>query len=257
MNTKSMKTSLSLAAALGALAMPAQAAVTFLSSLQNDSLSEISNWSSTGTSKSSDLDGNNFYGSDGYTWMNNSGGGGAEAVLYSPIESGPSYTSGIAYTGSGTGVSGSYFAADDRLDSSGAGAVNVGYAGVNHNGTTGATTLQELFAYTMNRDMADGETIRLGVVLDSLADGVVGADALRIVAGGTADATGLNRSGVMDMYFFDITGLSSGEEIQIWGSKATNTDGGYNAITIGGVTLTRLTFLSHPPPSCSALVDSH
>ena len=240
--------------ALGALAIPAQASVVFVGSLQNDSSSEISLWSDTGTTKSLDLDGNNYYGSDGYSWMNTDDATGAfTTVFHGLAESAPSYTSGIAYTGSGTGSVGSsasFSGADDRLIPAGTGTddVNVGYAGINYGSSTGATVMQELFAYTMNRDMVVGETIRLGVVLDSLNDPGIGADALRVVAGDTADATGVTRSSVMDMYFFDITGLSSGEEIQIWGSKATDTTG-FNAITIGGVT-----FDSVPEPSTTALL---
>lgn len=160
--------------ALGALAIPAQAAVSFVSSLPNDSSSEISEWSKTGTAKSSDLDGNNYYGSDGYSWMNASGSGGTTTVFASLVESAPSYTSGIAYTGSGAGsssYSGSYGAGtDDRFNPEGTGTANfsVGYAGINYSSTTGATVLQEIFSYTMNRNMSVGETIRLGVVLDSL-----------------------------------------------------------------------------------------
>ena len=219
------------------VAVTASANVVFVGSLQNDSSAEISGWSSRSTAKSLDSDGDNYYGTDGYTWMNtDDSSGSAVALLHSYVESAPSYVGGIAYTGTGDGVSGSWSGADDRLLPDGTGSANVGYAGADHTGTTGATVLQELFSYTMNRDMAADETIRLGVVLDSLNDTLIGADSLRIVAGGTADATGLNRSSVMDMYFFDITGLSSGEEIQIWGANAAGSPSWLNAITIGGVT---------------------
>ena len=53
-----------------ALVTSANAAVTFAGSIQNDAGSEISGWSSTTTAKSLDIDGNNFYGSNGYAWMN-------------------------------------------------------------------------------------------------------------------------------------------------------------------------------------------
>lgn len=91
-------------------------------------------------------------------------------------------------------------------------------------------------------------------MLDSLNDTAVGADSLRIVAGGgTADAVLVgNRNSVMDMYFFDITGLTSGQQIQIWGAKTadvTSVEGtNLNAITISGVT-----FDSIPEPSAALL----
>lgn len=230
----------------------AQATVTFVGSLQNDISMQISAWSNTSVTKTLDLDSNNGYGSDGYAWMNsNDADGNPKAVFESLIESAPAYfTGGIAYTGAGSGVSGSFAGSDDRLLPDGTGSANVGYAGVNYNDTTGATVIQSLFGYTMNRDMNVGETFRVGVVLDSLNDTVIGADFLRLVAGAfSADATGISRSGVMDMYFFDVTGLASGETIQIWGAKNANVSNfGFNAITIGGVT-----FDSIPEPSAALL----
>jgi hypothetical protein len=231
-----------LALVLGILALVcntglAAPGVIFVGSIQNDSSSEISEWSDSAVTKSLDIDNDDLYGTDGYSWVNTSDSGNPVAVLASLDESAPSYAAGIAHTGAGGGVSGSYSGADDRRNAADTADVNVGYAGPNYNGTTGATVLQELFAYTMSSDMLNGETIRVGVVLDSLNDTVVGADSLRVVAGGaSADATGVARSGVIDMYFFDISGLTSGQEIQIWGAKSVdNSNYGYNAITIGGV----------------------
>jgi MYXO-CTERM domain-containing protein len=233
-------------AALAAItiAIPAQAAVTFVGSLADDNSSQISAWSNTSTTKTLDLDANNYYGSDGYAWMNTDDSSGfPKAVLHSIAQSSaPAYfTSTIGYTGAGAGTSGSFVAADDRLLPNGTGSANVGYAGADYNETTGATVLQSLFGYTMSRDMNVGETIRLGVVLDSLNDTVIGADSLRLVAGSNfADATLVTgkRNGTMDMYFFDVTGLTSGEKIEIWGAKTADVSNfGYNAITISGVTL--------------------
>jgi hypothetical protein len=245
-------------AAIAFAATPANAAVTFFSdSLLNDVGNQISSWSSSAVTKTSDIGADNRYGTDGYTWMNANNSGTVTTALASIAESAPSYASGgIAYTGAttegGSGVSGSFSGADDRLLPNGTGTANVGYAGVNYFGATGnpQNTMQQLFAYTMTRSMNIGETIRLGVVLDSLSDAAIGANALRIVAGGTADATGVaSRSGVMDMYFFDITGLTSGQNIEIWASKTgTNQANGFRAITIGGVT-----FDSVPEPSTTLL----
>jgi hypothetical protein len=216
-----------------------QGAVVYVGSLMEDSGSEISDWNVTGTAKSLDLNGDDIYGTSGYAWLNASDESGGNGVLYGLVEYAPSYTDGIAYAGTNAGISASYNAADDRRDVADTTYVNVGYAGPNYSETNGATTVQALFAYTMNRDMDVDETIRIGVVLDSFNDGsIIGADSLRIVAGGdSADATGLNRTSVIDMYFFDITGLTSGQTIEIWGAKNVDESNfGLNAITIGGVT---------------------
>lgn len=256
-NTMKHKTTNTLFICATALALPisTQAAVTFVGSLQEDFGSQISSWSSASVTKTQDIDNNGYYGSDGYAWMNSvSLDGGAVEVLTGVAESVPAYfNSSIAYSGSGTGVSGSFSGAADRLLPDGTGSANVGYAGPNYAHTTGATVLQQMFAYTMNRNMSVGETIRVGVVLDSLNGTVIGADQLRLVAGdGFADATGISRSGVMDMYFFDVTGLTSGQQIQIWGAKNADViwpdNVVYNAITIGGVT-----FDSIPEPATALL----
>ena len=90
---------------------------------------------------------------------------------------------------------------------------------------------------------------QFGVVLDSLADSAVGASSLPLVAGGNADATiAGNRTGVMDMYFFDIAGLTSGQQIQIWGANDASTNDITRAVTIGGVT-----FDSIPEPGAALL----
>lgn len=139
----------------------ANAAVTFSGTLTNDIGTQISFWSSSTVAKTQDIGGDNRYGTDGYTWMNNSNNFGAPAgVLASLVQSAPSYTGGIAYTGTGEGASGSFNGADDRLLPSGTGTANqnVGYAGANHATLTlrSTTTLQQLFAYTMNRNMNVG-----------------------------------------------------------------------------------------------------
>ena len=232
-----------------ALVTSANAAVTFAGSILNNASSEVSSWSSTSAAKTLDIDGNNFYGSNGYAWMNNSGSGGVAGVFDSLTAVSPSYTGSITYSGAGPGVSGSFSGAGDRLDPTGVTPTNVGYAGANVGGNV--STLQSLFTYTMNRDMVAGETIRVGITLDSLATGVIGADSLSLSAGGVAAASGLNRNSSLDMYFFDVTGLVSGDTIQILGAKAADSSGsGYNAITIGGVTFDSVVV---PEPSSALL----
>lgn len=234
-----------IAVALAALALSAlstNANVSYVGSIQDNSNSQVSSWSDVNVAKTFDLDGDNYYGSDGYTWMNDSGNSAGTLVLNSLVESAPSYAGGIAYTGAGVvlngepGRSGSTAGAADRLLPDGTGTANVGYAGVNYGNTTGATVLQTMFAYTMNRDMVANETIRLGVVVDSLA-GTVGIDLLQVRVGANiASATGLNRNASMDMYFFDLTGLATNDQIEIWGSKDVDDASNFNWLMINGAT---------------------
>lgn len=221
--------------------------VTVVGSLQdNPNTAEVGRWSRTSVAKTFDIDGDDYYGTDGYTWTNDNNSGGKQAVLTSLTESVPTYlTGGIVYTGAGAGASGSFTGAEDRLNPTDTGVENVGYAGVDYaSGSAAVQTLQEVFAYTMARDMFKGETIRMGIVLDSLGDPQIGADALRIVAGTALVDVALvtnSRNGSMDMYFVDIKGLSAGDEIQIWLSNATISTATFNAATIGGVTFDSFT----------------
>lgn len=236
----------------------AASAVSFVGSLANNpNTFEIGRWSRTSVVKTFDIDGNNFYGTDGFTWMNEGNSGAKQAVLANLVESAPSYfTGGIAYTGVGSGASGSFSGSENRLNPTDTGVANVGYVGVDlPSGDAGILVLQEAFSYTMVRDMLGGETIRMGIVLDSLADPQIGADALRVVAGGgMADATIVagSRNASMDMYFFDITGLAQGDDIEIWVSNATVSTAGFNAATIGGVTFDSV--INIPEPATSLLI---
>jgi len=221
----------------------ASAAVTFIGSIEDNSSLEVSRWSDVATIKSFDIDGDNFYGTDGYFWANGSNLGGIVGVLASSAASSPSYTGGIAYSGTGSGQSASFNGAANRLGPAGSGNVNVGYAGVNYAANdTAVQTLQDVFTYTLTRDLAAGETLRLGVVLDSLAGGTettVGADSLAVVAGGTANAiiVGNSRNSNMDHYFFDISGLSSGDNITIQlANAAASSNANWNGATLGGIT---------------------
>lgn len=229
------------------------AAVSFVGSLENNpNTFEIGRWSLASVVKSFDIDGNNLYGSDGYALMNTTNSAAAAGPLDSITQSAPSYTLGIAYTAASAGFSSSYFGAEDvLLPGNTGGTLNLGYAGVDAAPNV-VVPLQEVFAYTLNRNMATGETFRVGIILDSLADTQIGANALRLVAGANqADATLVagSRTGRMDMYFFDVTGLTNGEEIQIWlGKEAT---AGINAATMGGVMFDSITV---PEPSIGLLL---
>ena len=254
MKTTAIKTvgiSLFLVAGFG---LQTRGSIIVIGSLENVNPFEPGRWSSTGTAKTFDIDHNDYYGSDGYSWMNAAINTTLLPPLANLVESVPSYfSSGIAYTGAGAGVSSAFTGAQDRLDPTGSYGVNVGYSGVDYpDNDLGVATLQEVFSYTMNRDMLYRESIRIGVVLDSLGDPQIGANALRLVAGASqADATLVtnSRNGVMDMYFFDVYGLNSGDDIEIWLSKEAT--GGINAATIGGVTFDSMIV---PEPSGLALL---
>lgn len=235
------------------VAHSASAAISYFNHLANNPNDfEVGRWSRSTTIKTYDLDGDNVYGSDGYVLMNTSNAGSLVGVLASSLESAPSYTTAISYTGAGAGASGSFNGAENVLNPGATAAVNLGYAG--YTGPAGAAIpLQELFTYTMNRDMTGGETIRLGIITDSLSGELrVGITELRVVAGGlSADATvgAWNRTAGVDMYFFDITGLSNGDEIEIWGANSNTAGANFNLATIGAVT-----FDSVPELSTAALL---
>lgn len=251
------------ASGLSSLCGDACAAIVFHASLENNPTStagpsqfEIGRWSRTTTIKTYDIDGDNFYGSDGYVLMNTSNLAAAVAALDSSIQSTPSYLSAITFSGAATGTggaggySGSFSDAAQVLTPADSGpTLNLGYAGYRDDTDNTAVPLQELFSYTMNRNMDAGEIIRLGVITDSLSgEPRVGVTSLRVVAGADfVDAIMVagNKSDTLDMYFFDVTGLSLNDEIQIWGGNSYNS-GNFTAATISGVTFDSTLLVPEP-----------
>jgi hypothetical protein len=217
---------------------------------------EVGRWSRASTIKTFDIDGDNIYGTDGYILMNTSNDPAQVGPLVSSTASTPSYLSGISYSGPvANGRSGSHSNAAAILppgDPGGAN-LNLGYAGIDVD-TGGEITHQELFSYTLNRDMTTGETIRLGVIADSLADARVGVTSLSIVSGSDfAHATIVPNgdNALLDMYFFDISGLSNGDDIEIWGGKTVGGNGAFTWAAISGVTFDSVVI---PEPSSLALL---
>ncbi|MGJ8655204.1 MAG: PEP-CTERM sorting domain-containing protein [Akkermansiaceae bacterium] len=217
---------------------------------------EAYNWSNASVSKTYDIKGNDLYGTDGYAVFNTTGTG--NAALSSLEESAPIFASGgvaAEMANSSGAFSNAGGSTGNILQASGTGNWRLGYAGFSGAANT-AIGLTDLYSFTMTSDMAAGETLRFGVFGGSNNNDLrLDFTDLAVVAGGdTAVATGLNRGAnlgnVADIYFFDITGLVTGDKIIIQAANSNASAGNnFNRATIGGAT-----FDVVPEPSSTALL---
>ena len=116
--------------------------------------------------------------------------------------------------------------------------------------------LTDLFSFTLTADQAIGEKLRLGVFGGSNNnDTRIGFTQLQVTAAGlsaslTEDRADNTNNGV-DLYFFDISGLSAGDEIVVSTANDNTVGANFNTTSIGGLTFD--TFVV-PEPSSSALL---
>ncbi|MBN8458356.1 MAG: hypothetical protein J0M04_11030 [Verrucomicrobia bacterium] len=203
------KSYLILTAGLLALAAAARAAtVTYVGSVEGVQVTE---WRTTTTVKSLDIDGDNQYGTYGaVTWTVGSTG---EQPLTSS-NPGWAYGAGVSY---GEFINGAY-ADIDHVTSPG------------NNSDTGIYAVQWggtfIFEMTGNASTYTGMTVRVGFMADVLSPAEWAADnsktfRLLQTTGGSGDSGtislrgGSAGNGVPEMYFFDISGLTAGNRFQI------------------------------------------
>lgn len=189
---------------------------------------EVTDWRSTGTTKTLDIDGDNAYGSSlgAVHW----------AVAGVNQQSLGSATFGWGFDGStGQANSGAYVSIDSAAQPISAAVSNTS-AGIVFG--TPAT-----FNFELTGVPADytGKFVRVGVMADVLSAGEWAADifkGLQIVqtVGGSGDSGtialrgGAAGDGVPEMYFFDITGATAGDRFQIRGLNSvggTSVQAGY------------------------------
>jgi hypothetical protein len=173
---------------------------------------EVTDWRSTGTTKTLDIDGSNAYGSSlgSVHWTVGSRG---QQVLASS-------TLGWGFVGSGSQfINGGYPSIDN-------GSLAVSATVTNANAGIALTS----FEFELTGVAADytGKTVRVGIMGDTLTSGEWAADTfkgLRLLqtVGGSGDSGtiaergGAAGNGVPEMYFFDISGVSPGNRFQIQG----------------------------------------
>ena len=224
-------------------------------------LSEVNQWSDATFAKTLDIDGDNIYGTDGF-FLPNTTDQDAGAGSFVPLEVVPSFTSAAAPSGTNN-ISGNFQNnggttgfIEDPDDS--AAFIRLGYAGFNGGAGGVAVPLTDLFTYTLTADQAVGETLRLGVFGGSNnSDTRLGFTDLQVSAGGltasTTDPRDTNTGNAVDLYFFDITGLVTGDEIVISAANSNVIGNNFNAATIGGVTFDTVIAQAVPEPSSLGL----
>ena len=179
----------------------------------------------------SDIDSDGVLGSDGY------------AFVRGPIEFvQPSYGILTDVSGAQFNGNGSYSLVDDPLTTPGATPTTIN--GGTWNG--GTATHGRL---TLNRDLLANETIRVGVMVDNLDHVNWNAASIRVTdsSGGDsgqiilADST---ENQIPDWYYFDITGLTSGQTVDFSATQGIN-----GGATIGAISLDSVV----PEPSRAVL----
>ncbi len=231
-----------LAAALIFAACSGHAATTtFVGSIADNAGSEVTQWRTATTVKTRDVDGNNIYGSSGYSiFRGDQGGGGATAWNTQILEV---QVPGLSLMQAGAGTTGTLprvgnFNGATDWDSPLGGTRNMGYAGPRRApATDGAVPLTQAFTYSVQQNFSN--VLRMGIVSDGFGDSHIPLANLRVIAGGSqADATIVANpvNSAPDMYFFDLNGLQSGDTIEIWMEGVIGADTTFSWPTINGVT---------------------
>ena len=218
--------------------------------------SEVIQWSDTTFDKTQDIDGDNRYGTTG-VFLSSTTAQFAGQASQQPFSRLPTTSAVVNLEGSSNGnfqnnngTTG--FIQNDANDA----IIRLGYTGIQVGGGE-AIPLTDLFSFTLNADQAVDETLRLGVFGGTNNNDLrIGFTELQVTAGGidssivTSDRTA-NSGNAPDLYFFDITGLSAGDEIIISAANSNTTGNNFNTASISGFTLDTAVV---PEPSSAALL---
>jgi hypothetical protein len=187
-----------------------------------------------------DIDGDGVLGTDGY------------AFVRGPLEIvNASYGT---LSGNGTSVyngNGSYALVDDPITTPGGAPTTVFGGTWNPTPGVGIQTSGPIATFTATQDMTSADIIRLGIMIDNLDGSAFNSSAIRVTDSNGGD-TGLIDVSTTDFnnltpdwLFVDITNLSSGDTVDIFGTGGTN-----GFATIGSLSLDSLTT---PEPTTIAL----
>ena len=179
--------------------------ITYVGSVEG---TEVTDWRTSSTTKSFDVDGDNVYGTFGAIHF---------TVASENIHPTGSTNPGFSY-----------------INTTGGQFTNAGYSDVDHitnaptNTDAGLKSRSFRFSLTGDANTYVDQRVRIGIMNDILAPTEYAADnlkALRVVGvnttGNSGDISlrgGAAGNGVPEMYFFDITGMSAGDQFEIIGS---------------------------------------
>jgi hypothetical protein len=192
--------------AFAAIAFTANASAATIAYVNNVVGNEVTDWRTTSTNKSLDIDGDNFYGT--YAAVNWTQGATNE-------QGGAPSTPGWAYIAGGGQFT------------------NAGFTDIDHitnfptDGDAGIITDSFTFELTGTASTYLGQTVRIGVMQDMLSAGERAADTFKglqfvqTAGAGSGNSgiisvrAGAAGDGVPEMYFFDITNVTAGDRFQI------------------------------------------
>ena len=222
--------------------------------------SEVIQWSDSTVTKTLDIDGDNRYGTDGVFLVSTTAQNAAQGTAVT-FERTPAFTAPVAasatnnFTGNFQNANGTTgFLQNDANDAT----IRLGYSGFNVGSNNTAIGQTDLYTYTLTADQAIGETLRLGVFSGTNnGDPRLGFTELQVTAGGDSataiDPRDTNTGNAPDLFFFDITGLVTGDEIVISAANSNLEGNNFNAVTIGGITFDTA-IVAIPEPSSLALL---
>lgn len=215
---------------LALLPASAKAATVVFSGVINDNAgSEISQWKTASTAKTLDADGDNVYGTLAHLFYTIEFKG--QNTLYSfdgsdgPVGPFPGYSVVDHPAGDGTTPG------DIQVRTT----------------TSGPTFDTNHIMFTFSALAGSPANVRIGIATDGIDGGGGYASAsigLRQVAGSSAEHTMTSTNDTLDMVFFDVTGIATGDQFEVFGDTGTN----------GYATHQFVTWDVVPEPSSAALL---
>lgn len=230
-----------------AIAFAANASAATIASVGDVTGSQVTDWRTTTTTKTLDIDGNNRYGSYGAVHW-----GVATANLQTLGSTTPGIAITRAITGTGT-FTGAGYTDIDHINNFPADTD----AGIAH-GIPAATLIIEL---TGTASTYVGQTVRVGIMHDFLALGERAGDTFKGLSivqtlGGSGNSGvipvrgGLGGDGVPELYFFDITNAVAGDRFEL---RGLNNVGGTSGAAAASGYLGPVSFDVIPEPSVALL----
>jgi hypothetical protein len=178
------------------------ATITYYDSVLNDTGSEVTQWRTSTTNKSMDIDGDNIYGTFG-------------GIAY-----GDAVVGAMTFIGaqSQVGPFAGYATIDDIN-----GGVDRQVRTTSNSGAAGSDIV--MYTFELNTAVAANQILRVGIATDGLDNGsfAPGSIGLNEVGGsGLAERVTVADNAIIDMYFFDVTGgVSAGTQFQVFADSGT------------------------------------
>ena len=207
------------ALALLAISGPARSAtISFAGVINDDAGAEISEWKTAGTVKTLDADGDNIYGTVAHLFYRVIFAGQNTLYQFNSSESHVGPFAGYAVVDHPDGVS-----ADIQVRTT----------------TNSAAGLADDVMFTFTALAGSPANVRIGIATDGLngAQYSPGSIGLAQVGGASAEHTLTAVNNTLDMVFFDVTGITAGDQFQVFGDSGTGDFATHQFVTWDEITI--------------------